>query len=137
MPAEWHEGIAGVTFDSDGHRLAGVLYLARGDEPKPTVLLPHGCPGLERSTDLAVALRDRLGQRPGPLDVIESISPRPVLIVHGSEDAWVPVTAGRLLASRARPPSRYAEIAGANHAFAWHRADLCDLVIGWLAEMDV
>ena len=54
-----HEGITGVTFDSDGHRLVGTLYLARGEEPKPTALLLHGCPGFEKNLDLAAALRDR------------------------------------------------------------------------------
>src|SRR5262249_25730032 len=54
-----HDGITGVTFSSDGHRLLGTLYLARGAEPKPTVLLLHGCPGLQQNGDLAVALRDR------------------------------------------------------------------------------
>src|SRR2546430_17107942 len=54
-----HDGITGVTFTSDGHRLLGTLYLARGDEPKPTALLLHGCPGLQQNGDLAVALRDR------------------------------------------------------------------------------
>ena len=54
-----HEGITGVTFDSDGHRLVGTLYLARGGEPKPTALLLHGCPGLEKNLDLAATLRDR------------------------------------------------------------------------------
>ena len=58
-PHPEHEGIAGATFDSDGHRLIGTLYLARGEEPKPTVLLLHGCPGLEKNLDLAVLLRDR------------------------------------------------------------------------------
>jgi uncharacterized protein len=52
------EGLTGVTIDSDGHRLVGVLYLARGEEPKPTVLLLHGCPGLEKNLDLAVRLRE-------------------------------------------------------------------------------
>ncbi len=59
MWATEDEGLTGVTFDSDGHRLVGVLYLARGEEPKPTVLLLHGCPGLEKNLDLAVRLRDR------------------------------------------------------------------------------
>ena len=58
VPGE-HEGVTGVTFDSGGHRLVGTLYLARGPEPKPTVLLLHGCPGLEKNLDLAAALRDR------------------------------------------------------------------------------
>jgi pimeloyl-ACP methyl ester carboxylesterase len=54
-----HEGITGVTFDSDGHRLVGTFYLARGNEPKPTALLLHGCPGLEKNFDVAVTLRYR------------------------------------------------------------------------------
>ena len=53
-----HDGITGVTFSSDRHRLLGTLYLARGSEPKPTALLLHGCPGLQQNGDLAVALRD-------------------------------------------------------------------------------
>jgi uncharacterized protein len=59
MTAHGHEGITGVAFRSDGNRLVGVLYLARGDAPKPTVLLLHGCPGLEQNLDIAIALRDR------------------------------------------------------------------------------
>ena len=58
MPFAEHEGITGVTFDSDGHRMLGTLYLARGCTPKPTALLLHGCPGLQQNADLAVALRD-------------------------------------------------------------------------------
>ena len=58
MSAGGHEGITGVTFASEGNRLVGVLYLARGDAPKPAVLLLHGCPGLEQNLDIAVALRD-------------------------------------------------------------------------------
>lgn len=243
------EGIAGVTFASDGYQLAGVLYLARGAEPKPTVLLLHGCPGLEKNQDIAIALRDRgwnslifhyrgcwgstgrydlrtvphdvfaaadhleqagypgvdpdrlavaghsLGgwaaiqaaaadQRlravvamaapaelsfasadddaldqafakllaatpaelreqaktsswPRPAEVVDTISPRPLLIVHGSADEWIPADASRQLYNRAGPPSRYVEIDGANHAFAWHRATLRDLVTGWLTETGV
>src|SRR5258708_33906762 len=35
------------------------MYLARGIEPRHTVLLLHGCPGLEQNLDLAAELRDR------------------------------------------------------------------------------
>lgn len=45
------------TFESDGHRLLGCIYLANGPGPHPTVLLLHGCPGNERNLDLAHALR--------------------------------------------------------------------------------
>jgi uncharacterized protein len=238
------EGLTGVTFDSDGHRLVGVLYLARGQEPKPTVLLLHGCPGLEKNLDLAVRLREagwnalafhyrgcwgsagrydlrtvprdvtaavdylaccprvdagrisvlghsmggwaalvsaaaeprlravavygapaRLGAslRLSP-DVLEreftrflavtpeefarqaevvaeemdglaaaaAIGPRPLLVVHGTVDRWVPVAGARELAARAGPDCRYVEVEGADHAFSWHRAELADLITGWL-----
>jgi uncharacterized protein len=243
------EGITGVTFDSDGNQLVGVLYLARDEAPKPTVLLLHGCPGLEKNLDIAIALRDGgwnslifhyrgcwgstgrydlrtvpqdvraaadhlqeagyrgvdpdrlavaghslggwaavqaaaadqrlravvsiaapaelefatadsgqlereftrfLAVTPGelrgqaeasswlrPADVVEAIAPRPLLVVHGSADEWVPTRASRLLHEQAGHPSRYVEIDGANHAFAWHRAALRDLVTGWLTQTGV
>jgi uncharacterized protein len=241
---EPHEGITGVTFDSDGHRLIGVLYLACGAEPKPTVLLLHGCPGLEKNLDLAVRLRDngwnalafhyrgcwgsagrydlrtiprdvtaavdylaccpqvdadriavlghslggwaalvtaaaeprlravavygaaaRLGanlrlspdqveaeftrflattpeefaaqrddvaERMDALEAAAALGPRPLLVVHGTQDRWVPVAQARDLAARAGSSCRYVEVAGANHDFAWHRAELADLIVGWL-----
>jgi dipeptidyl aminopeptidase/acylaminoacyl peptidase len=240
------EGVTGVTFDSDGHRLLGVLYLARGEEPKPTVLLLHGCPGLEKNLDLAVRLRDqgwnsllfhyrgcwgsagRYDLRTVPRDVTAAvdylagcprvdsgriavlghsmggwaalvtaateprlravavygaparlgadlrlspdrvekeftrflattpeefawqaavvaeqtdalaaaaaIEPRPLLVVHGTADRWVPVAQARELRERAGPSCRYVEVEGADHAFSWHRTELADLVVGWLSE---
>ena len=80
--------------------------------------------------------RDEVGAWPGPLDVVASISPRPLLVIHGSDDEWVRADQGRLLYGRAKEPRRYAEIEGANHAFAWHRAALIEEIIGWLAEID-
>jgi len=47
-----HEGRMGVYFDSGGNRLLGTLFLARGDDPKPTAILLHGCPGIEKNEDL-------------------------------------------------------------------------------------
>jgi fermentation-respiration switch protein FrsA (DUF1100 family) len=152
---EPHEGITGVTFDSDGHRLVGTLYLARGEERKPTVLLLHGCPGLEKN--LAASLRLSLDQlereftrflattpeefgaqlasvaeRMDGLAAVTAIRPRPLLVVHGTWDQWVPVAQARELAARAGSPSRYIEMAGANHAFSWHRTELAGLITGWL-----
>jgi uncharacterized protein len=250
MPSAEHDGITGVIFDSDGHRLLGTLYLARGYDPKPTALLLHGCPGLEQNVDMAVTLRDggwnslvfhyrgcwgseglydlctiprdvaaavdhlHGGGYPGvdagrlavvghslggwaavlaaaadprlravaiygtavdlgaidltagqiahemtrfltttpedfirqrdeviaqmdPFDAVRSISPRPLLIVHGTDDRWIPAAHARRLHAHAGQPSRYVEIDGANHDFAWHRAQLRDLVAGWLDAADV
>ena len=68
------------------------------------------------------------------LAAARAIGPRPLLVVHGTEDRWVPVAQARDLAARAGPGCRYVEVEGANHAFAWHRAELADLIIGWLRE---
>ncbi|MGH2775831.1 MAG: alpha/beta hydrolase family protein [Actinomycetota bacterium] len=54
-----HEGQTGVLFNSGGDKLLGSLFLARGDELKPTAVLLHGLPGIEKNYDLAHALRDR------------------------------------------------------------------------------
>ena len=241
-----HEGIAGVIFDSEGHRLVGTLYLARGEEPKPTVLLLHGCPGLEKNLDLAALLRDRgwnsmlfhyrgcwgsggrydlrtvprdvvaavdyltgspavdsrriavvghsmggwaaivtaaaeprlravatygaparlgaslrldpeqveneftrflaatpaefaaqldeVARRMDPLEAVTAIAPRPLLVVHGTEDCWVPVAQARELRDRAGPRCRYVEVDGADHAFSRHRTELRELIAGWLDE---
>ena len=54
-----HEGQTGVYFDSDGHRLLGTLWMAKGDDSKPTAIILHGLPGIEKNFDLALHLRDR------------------------------------------------------------------------------
>lgn len=53
-----HQGQIGMCFDSGGHRLLGTLFLARGDRPKPTAVILHGIPGIEKNYDLAHALRE-------------------------------------------------------------------------------
>ena len=81
--------------------------------------------------------RDEVAAGPQPLDVAGSIAPRPMLIVHGSEDEWVPAAQGKALFERSGQPRRYVEVEGANHAFSWHREQLRDLIISWLAEMNI
>lgn len=46
-----------VHFDSHGDRLNGIVYVANGPGPHPTVILLHGFPGNEKNLDLAQALR--------------------------------------------------------------------------------
>lgn len=53
-----HSGQAGIFFDSGGERLLGTLFLAPGETPKPTALLLHGIPGIEKNYDLAHCLRE-------------------------------------------------------------------------------
>jgi pimeloyl-ACP methyl ester carboxylesterase len=51
-------GLDGVTFSSHGSRLLGGFYKASGKTPRPTAVLIHGLPGIEKNLDLAYALRD-------------------------------------------------------------------------------
>jgi dipeptidyl aminopeptidase/acylaminoacyl peptidase len=53
-----HEGQTGITFESGGYKLLGSLFLAKGDDPKPTALILHGIPGIEKNYDLAQMLRE-------------------------------------------------------------------------------
>lgn len=46
-----------VVFDSHGERLNGLIYLANGEGPHPTIVLLHGYPGNEKNLDLAQTLR--------------------------------------------------------------------------------
>ena len=46
-----------LNFQSHGKRLNGLIYLAEGPGPPPTVLLLHGFPGNEKNLDLAQDLR--------------------------------------------------------------------------------
>jgi len=46
-----------LTFSVGGDRLSGLLYLANGLGPHPTLVLLHGFPGNEKNLDLAQAVR--------------------------------------------------------------------------------
>lgn len=51
-------GLEGAVFESAGSRLLGVFYRAAGPGPRPTAVLLHGLPGIEKHLDLAYRLRD-------------------------------------------------------------------------------
>lgn len=46
-----------LTIEIGGQRLSGLLYLANGFGPHPTVVLLHGLPGNEKNLDIAQAVR--------------------------------------------------------------------------------
>lgn len=52
-PPAMHE----LSFDSDGSKLNGLIYVAAGSGPHPTAVMLHGYAGNERNLDLAQALR--------------------------------------------------------------------------------
>ncbi len=55
--AKYPPAAAEVVIESHGARLPGLMYLADGPGPHPTVLLLHGIPGNERNLDIAQELR--------------------------------------------------------------------------------
>ncbi len=46
-----------LSFESSGNKLNGLMYVADGPGPHPTVVILHGYPGNERNLDLAQAMR--------------------------------------------------------------------------------
>jgi uncharacterized protein len=81
--------------------------------------------------------RDEVAVTLDPLAAVAAIAPRPLLVVHGTADRWVPVTQARRLAARAGQPVRYVEIDGDGHDFAWQRSYFRELVTGWLDEIRI
>ena len=56
--AKFQAGLDGVTFQSRGCKLLGGFYRAGGTGPRPTAVLLHGLPGVEKNLDIAYHLRD-------------------------------------------------------------------------------
>jgi len=51
-------GQIGVYFNSGPYRLLGTLFFAPEEGPRPTAVILHGLPGIEKNYDLAHMLRD-------------------------------------------------------------------------------
>ncbi|MGH9305607.1 MAG: alpha/beta hydrolase family protein, partial [Acidimicrobiales bacterium] len=66
-----------------------------------------------------------------PLDEVARIGPRPVLIVHGSEDERLPVLDARLLADAAGPGAELRVLTGAGHRLR-HDPRAVAVLLGWL-----
>lgn len=56
--SRFRAGLSGVSFTSNGCRLLGGFYKAEGETPRPTAIMLHGLPGIEKHLDIAYALRD-------------------------------------------------------------------------------
>lgn len=57
VDADYPPALEELNFQSGGARLNGLIYLADGAGPHPTVILLHGYPGNEKNLDLAQAMR--------------------------------------------------------------------------------
>jgi uncharacterized protein len=56
--AQFEAGLDGITFTSNSSRLLGGLCRAAGTTHRPTAVLLHGLPGIEKHLDIAYTLRD-------------------------------------------------------------------------------
>jgi fermentation-respiration switch protein FrsA (DUF1100 family) len=56
-----------------------------------------------------------------PIDSMDRLPPRPVLVIHSDDDAIVPFELGRELFERAREPRAFHHARGAGHATPWLR----------------
>lgn len=56
--SKFEAGLDGVVLESHGCKLLGGLYRAAGETPRPTAILVHGLPGIEKHLDVAYRLRD-------------------------------------------------------------------------------
>ncbi len=80
------------------------------------------------------AAREAVVATVDPLREVTAIAPRPLLVVHGTDDRWVSVEQARMLRDTAGGGCRYVEVADAGHDFAWHRPFLRGLLADWLGE---
>lgn len=55
--AEFPAQMAELIIDSHGSKIMGLIYIASGKGPHPTLVLAHGFPGNERNLDLAQVVR--------------------------------------------------------------------------------
>jgi dipeptidyl aminopeptidase/acylaminoacyl peptidase len=66
-----------------------------------------------------------------PINWIDKISPRPLLLVHGDADELIPLDHARKLYKKAKEPRELKIIQGAKHRMRVEKAAM-DFVLGWL-----
>ncbi len=87
--------------------------------------------------DRATRLRYGYGfHEVAPIEVIGTLAPRPVLLLHGDQDRVIPVEHAHRLYAAAGDPKRLHIFAGADHCGGYFqgRAAYIDLVAGFLRE---
>ena len=100
----------------DASAIKGVLTLGL---PESAVL------GWDWKATVAILARRTPGQPAFAVTpLLRSVAPKPLWMIHGSQDEYTTATKARELFLAAAEPKRLCEIAGANHRFDGHREEL-------------
>jgi dipeptidyl aminopeptidase/acylaminoacyl peptidase len=79
-----------------------------------------------------VAQRRVQAEKLNPFDHVAKISPRPILIIHGTEDAIVKPEQAKILYERAKRPKRLVLIEDADHVYTDQRQQLLNTILRWV-----
>ncbi len=115
MVAADDERLGAVAVDSPYHNLEDSLALH--------LKLLYRLPRWPFLSLIALTYRIRFGAwlaQMSPIDAIEQIGPRPVLIIHGEDDRRIPPETIQALANRAKPPKELWTIREASHLGGFH-----------------
>ncbi len=106
--------------------------LVRDTRPIPK-RFPHAL--LSLVSGVTVLRMGGLGE-PSPLEVVDRIAPRPLLLMHGSEDSAIPHAHSQALYERAADPKELWIVPGGQHAMLYnsHPDEWRQRVIGFLAR---
>lgn len=71
-----------------------------------------------------------------PVDALEDLPPRPLLVIHGTDDHITPLELGESIYAAALEPKRWHPVEGARHATPWiHQGEAFEAVLcGFFAE---
>lgn len=75
---------------------------------------------------------ETLAHRYDPVQYVDKISPRPLLLIHGDKDDIIPIDCSVKLFSKAQEPKELFVVEGADHIFAGRRQAVTDKVVSWL-----
>jgi dipeptidyl aminopeptidase/acylaminoacyl peptidase len=100
---------------------------------KPQSLIDHfRSIGAIRDDDFTYSVQEWLNsfKRVRPIDYVAQISPRPLLLVHGSRDETVDISHAHRLYAQAGEPKRFVIVDGAGHRLR-QNSEAMAIVVGW------
>lgn len=128
---------------SFGHSLGGAKSIAAlGGEKRESVVGVISFAGFSSYQKIAQRMAGEIAlnlvtEELSPRDYVAKISPTPLLIVHGDQDAVVPVEHGRELFGKAKEPKSLIEVKGGSHNGALHLRDRETIkkILKWMSEI--